>query len=84
MGFLIPCPNCGLRDAYEFIFGGESKPSTTPRGDIKSLRHEIYFNKNVAGVHEEAWYHGACGKWLIVNRDTTSNQITQSRLRQRK
>ena len=79
MGFLIPCPNCGPRDAYEFKFGGESKNSPAANANLKDLRHYFYFNKNVAGVHEESWYHGACESWLVVKRDTVSNTVIETK-----
>jgi|WetSurMetagenome_2_1015567.scaffolds.fasta_scaffold06851_5 methylglutamate dehydrogenase subunit B len=79
MGFRIPCPNCGLRDAYEFVFFRESKISPSPNATLKELRHYFYFNKNVAGVHEESWYHGACDSWLVVRRDTKSNIVIETR-----
>ncbi len=79
MGFLIPCPNCGPRDAYEFKFGGESKSSPTLNTNLKDLRHYFYFNKNVAGIHEESWYHGACDSWLVIRRDTVSNTVIETK-----
>ena len=51
MGFLIPCPNCGLRDVYEFKFGMEVKEGPGPDVGLKEWRHYHYFNQNVNGVH---------------------------------
>ena len=39
MAFLITCPLCGPRDAYEFRFGGEDKG---PRPDQESLGPEAW------------------------------------------
>jgi len=74
MGFMFPCPNCGLRDVYEFRFGGEKKDEPIRAAGLKEWRHYIYFNQNVAGVQEEWWYHHACDEWLLVERDTTTNK----------
>lgn len=79
MGFLIPCPNCGLRDVYEFKFGGESKTVPPDTADLKTQRHYLYFNRNVAGEHEESWYHEACESWLLVRRNTLSNTVLETR-----
>jgi sarcosine oxidase subunit delta len=75
MGFLVPCPNCGQRDVYEFRFGGEKKDEPGPAAGLKEWRHHIHFNRNLAGVQQEWWYHHACDEWLLVERDTTTNQI---------
>jgi sarcosine oxidase subunit delta len=79
MGFLLPCPNCGQRDIYEFKFGGEQKDGPDPSASLRDWRHYIHFNKNLAGEQEEWWYHFACDEWLLVRRDTTSNRIISVR-----
>ncbi len=79
MGFLIPCPNCGPRDVYEFKFGGEVKPEPGPEAGIREWRHYSYFNKNVAGVQDEWWYHGGCDSWILVKRNTATNEVLDSR-----
>jgi len=78
MGFLIPCPNCGLRDVYEFKFGGEVKAQPGSEADLKAWRHYLYFNENLSGVQEEWWYHTAgCGDWFKLKRDTATNEIIE-------
>lgn len=78
MGFLIPCPNCGLRDVYEFKFGMEVKEGPGPDVSLKEWRHYHYFNQNVNGIHEEWWYHAAgCGAWFKVKRETSTNKIIE-------
>ncbi len=79
MGFLIPCPNCGPRDVYEFKFGGECKNTPAANASLRELRHYFYFNRNVAGEHEESWYHDACESWLLIRRNTLSNTVIASR-----
>ena len=75
MSFLIPCPNCGPRNIYEFRFGCE----------VKSRPHEnhcnaeewadyVYLSKNIHGSQEEWWYHSkGCGCWFTLWRDTSTN-----------
>ncbi|OGP56843.1 MAG: hypothetical protein A2V65_02645 [Deltaproteobacteria bacterium RBG_13_49_15] len=78
MGFQINCPNCGLRDVYEFKFGGEAKERPGPDADIRRWRHYIYFNKNANGLHEEWWYHTAgCQSWIKITRDTATNRVSE-------
>jgi sarcosine oxidase subunit delta len=79
MGFLIDCPNCGRRDVYEFKFGGERKETPGSDAGLKDWRHYVHFNKNRAGRHEEWWYHHGCDEWLLVDRDTTTNQVFGSK-----
>lgn len=75
MGFLIPCPNCGQRDVYEFKYGGEDKKTPAAGADLREWRHYIHFSANVAGVQKEWWFHFGCEEWLLTERDTTTNQI---------
>lgn len=81
MSFQIPCPNCGLREVEEFRFGGEyrlrPKLETQPR---EWVRYN-YLRRNIAGEQKEWWYHKlGCGKWFLVIRDTTNNQIIPAKL----
>ncbi|MBW2022136.1 MAG: sarcosine oxidase subunit delta [Deltaproteobacteria bacterium] len=78
MGFLIACPNCGFRNAYEFKFGGEVKNEPGHGAGLRKWRHYFYFNKNVAGVQEEWWYHNPCQTWVLVTRDTATNEVVGS------
>ncbi len=76
MGFKIPCPNCGLRDAYEFRFGYESKKAPHADADLRTWREYLYFFENTCGIQEEWWCHSAgCGAWFKVKRDTSTNEI---------
>ena len=75
MSFLIPCPNCGLRNIYEFRFGGEVKL----RPDELTVSPEawadyVYVSRNVHGFQQEWWYHTkGCGCWFSLWRDTRTN-----------
>ena len=75
MSFLIECPNCGPRNAYEFRFGGEVKE----RPDEQNVTAEewaeyVFFNKNICGPQKEWWFHTkGCGCWFMITRDTRTN-----------
>ena len=75
MSFLIPCPNCGPRNIYEFRFGGEVKS----RPDERTVSPEawadyVYVSRNVCGVQQEWWYHTkGCECWFSLCRDTRTN-----------
>jgi sarcosine oxidase subunit delta len=78
MGFKIPCPNCGPRDAYEFTFESEVRSRPSMDADLKTWRHYFYFQKNACGPQEEWWYHGqGCGEWLKLKRDTKTNEVIE-------
>src|SRR5207244_3807723 len=49
MTFLIRCPNCGLRGAEEFAYGGESTTRPGPDGAAHELARYVYFRANVDG-----------------------------------
>lgn len=79
MSFLISCPNCGARGVHEFRFGGELTQRPTPDASQGEWSEFIYDRRNVAGVQREWWYHKfGCRKWLLVLRDTVSNNVTQT------
>ena len=82
MSFLIPCPNCGDREVYEFRHGGELSPLSERRSMDDSddaLTRYFYFTKNVAGENAEWWYHSyGCRKWFIAYRDTRTNRVRQA------
>ena len=57
MSFLLACPECGERSAYEFRFGGEVK-SRPQQGDSEEAWFEyIYIKANEAGEQKEWWFH---------------------------
>ena len=40
----------------------------------------VYIRDNLAGAHEELWYHGfGCRSWLVVARNTLTHQISTAR-----
>ncbi|MEW6266057.1 MAG: sarcosine oxidase subunit delta [Thermodesulfobacteriota bacterium] len=77
MSFLINCPICGPRQAYEFRFGGEVKePKATPsEQDPRVWAERVHMSANPAGPQEEWWCHRlGCGGWFTIWRDTRSNR----------
>ena len=80
MTFLIPCPNCGPREALEFSFGGESSRRAGPDAALEELAGYLYFRTNAAGLQTEWWLHrDGCRKWFLAVRDTVTNEIVQTR-----
>ena len=77
MSFLIACPNCGSRGAYEFRFGGEYRRRPTPDAVEDEWNEYVYNRTNINGVQKEWWYHrDGCGKWFLAERDTTTNLVS--------
>ena len=76
MTFLITCPNCGLRDAEEFSYGGESTKRPGPEGSPRELARYVYFRDNVDGWQTEWWYHrDGCQRWFVAERHTYTNEV---------
>ncbi len=79
MTFLIPCPNCGPREATEFSYGGESTKRPAPDAGGEDLARYLYFRQNVSGLQTEWWFHrDGCQRWFIAVRDTLTNRIEQT------
>ena len=79
MSFLLPCPNCGERSAYEFQFGGEVRARPAVDAPREAWTGYIYWKDNSPGVQTEWWYHKlGCKLWFIAERNTTSNQVHRS------
>lgn len=80
---IIPCPHCGPRDEPEFAYGGEAniaRPDPT-RASHETWGDYLFMRDNRAGVVEERWVHlHGCRQWIVVRRDTRSNEITGARL----
>lgn len=78
---LLECPNCGLRNAQEYRYGGEYRPRPkapldTPDGEWSDY---IYMRDNKSGMQKEWWYHRAgCGRWFLAERHTKSNEVLRT------
>ena len=79
MTFLLPCPNCGPREAEEFSYGGETTHRPPPDGTAEDLARYIHFRRNVNGWQIEWWYHrDGCAKWFLAERHTSTNEVRAS------
>ncbi len=79
MSFLIPCPHCGPRSAYEFRYGGEYKKRPPPDAPEDEWTRYNYLQANVAGEQKEWWFHrDGCRAWFFADRDTVSNRVLRT------
>ncbi|MSQ08061.1 MAG: sarcosine oxidase subunit delta [Dehalococcoidia bacterium] len=79
MSFLLPCPLCGPRDAYEFRYGGEVKSRPEPGSDPDVWAGYLYLKTNAAGIERAWWFHSqGCRRWFQAERDTRDNRVTGS------
>jgi sarcosine oxidase subunit delta len=78
----ITCPSCGERDYTEFRYGGDAnrKRPVHATTDVKAWHDYVYLFDNPRGPHREFWQHVlGCRQWLILERDTASNQAGAAR-----
>ncbi len=76
MTFLIPCPECGPREALEFSYGGEVTRRAGPEASEHELASYLFFRSNVNGWQTEWWVHqSGCRTWFLAERHTTTNEI---------
>ena len=79
----IDCPCCGLRDNGEFSYLGDAT-LLRPTGmdtSLETMTEYVYLRNNVAGRHQELWYHAmGCRAWLVVVRDTKTHLIEKAML----
>jgi heterotetrameric sarcosine oxidase delta subunit len=77
---LIPCPNCGPRNASEFRHAGDAPPR--PEADTATRtqwRAYLYDKRNTAGWTAEVWYHSfGCRQFISVERHRTTNETRQA------
>ena len=80
MSFQIDCPNCGVRAAGEFRYGGPLRVRPDASADAADWTDYLYNKPNICGVQTEWWYHrSACKTWFIVERDTQQNHVLKTR-----
>ena len=76
MSFLIACPLCGLRDVYEFRYGGEIQKRPAPGSDQTTWAGYLYARTNIDGVERAWWFHRTgCRRWFQAERDTRDNHV---------
>ena len=79
MGFLVSCPNCGERNAYEFRFGGEVQKRPSPNVSAEEWTTYLYVRRNIAGEDREWFYHSfGCRKWFVGIRDRVTNEVSET------
>ena len=79
---LIPCPFCGERAEIEFVAGGEAvtRPENPAVLDDAGFTDYRYNRDNRRGPLREQWWHvHGCRRWLVVERDTQTNEILSVR-----
>ena len=79
----LPCPNCGLRNAQEFRYGGEYNPRPKNPHETSDAQWAdfVYMRDNKLGLQKEWWYHRAgCQLWFLVERHTQTNVVERAYL----
>jgi heterotetrameric sarcosine oxidase delta subunit len=73
---LIPCPNCGPRNASEFRHAGDAPARPDANNATRTQwRSYLYDKRNPAGWTAEVWYHGSgCRQFISVERHRTTNE----------
>jgi sarcosine oxidase subunit delta len=79
MSFQLTCPLCGLRDVYEFRFGGEVQRRPAPDATSDSWATYLYARTNVSGTERAWWFHRTgCRRWFQADRDTRDNRVIRT------
>jgi heterotetrameric sarcosine oxidase delta subunit len=74
---LIPCPWCGPRDHVEFSYGGDAAMRQRAELSDAEWLDLVYLRDNPRGPTRELWqHHAGCRRWLVVERDTLTHEIT--------
>jgi methylglutamate dehydrogenase subunit B len=79
----IPCPVCGPRDYTEFRYGGDAARTRPAHdgGDLRAWYDYVFIFENPKGAHREYWQHVlGCRQWLVLERNTATNEVGQSML----
>ncbi len=73
---LVPCPNCGPRDAGDFRHSGESlsRPDTSSATPTE-WRDYLFTRNNAADWRIETLYCRACRTWFSAERHTMTNEF---------
>lgn len=75
----IHCPNCGLRNEDEFIYGDDARhrrPQEPAKLSDREWCDYIYTVPNTKGWVTELWWHvRGCRRWVTVRRNTETNEL---------
>ncbi len=77
---LVPCPNCGPRNAADLTLVGEpsQRPDPATVGPAE-WRAYLYEEENLAGWTLETWYcRLGCQRFFVAERHRTQNCFRQS------
>lgn len=77
---IIPHPLLGPRDVAEFTYHGSADLMNRPASNdgLKAMHDYVYLRDNPVGTHRELWFHAMGDRsWLVVTRDTLTQEITQ-------
>ncbi|MEM7339490.1 MAG: sarcosine oxidase subunit delta [Actinomycetota bacterium] len=79
---LVPCPNCGPRNASDLRYVGETPARPDPRSTTSDAwRDYLYIRDNSAGWRTEQWYcRVGCRRFFTVERNTSTNDVRPSPL----
>jgi heterotetrameric sarcosine oxidase delta subunit len=79
---IIDHPLLGPRDAAEFTYMGDAKLIDRPDWQSDTAAQDFYeygyLRDNLAGWHDELWFHEAGDRsWLVVTRNTVTHEISK-------
>ena len=74
---LVPCPNCGPRNATDFAYQSEAVARPDPNDASRAeWRSYLYLRDNPAGWLRETWYcRSGCRRYFILERNTMTNEF---------
>lgn len=79
---IIDHPLLGPRDAAEFTYMGDVSLIDRPDWQSETAGQDFYeygyLRDNLAGWHDELWFHEAGDRsWLVVTRNTLTHEIAK-------
>ncbi|MDC0093953.1 sarcosine oxidase subunit delta [Alphaproteobacteria bacterium] len=77
---IIEHPLLGPRDSSEFVYMGDASLINRPKWDEEEAEDKfyeyLYLRKNIAGIHNELWFHQQGDRsWLVISRNTLTHEI---------
>ena len=77
---IIEHPLLGPRDSSEFVYMGDASLINRPKWDEEESEDKfyeyLYLRKNIAGIHNELWFHQQGDRsWLVISRNTLTHEI---------
>jgi len=72
---LIAAPHLGSRPIDEFVYGGPLRPAPDAGCSDEVWGDYIFHRDGVPQKRQEWWYHRPTGSWLVLERDTSTDEI---------